>query len=307
MKTYRIKIVDAFTKKQFAGNPAGVVLDANGLTDGQMQFIARELNLSETAFILPSTEPNANLRIRWFTPVGEVSLCGHATIAGFHALAEEGMEGMRTNGQHYFQLQTKSGILAVRVEKNFYDTTVEFELPTPAFKIKKTLSAKLMQSLGIAGKEMKKDLPIVTDSYLYIPVNRLKVIEKLQPEFLTLARELAKMKVEGVCVFSLETKDKDSSVHSRFFAPNFGINEDPVTGSSNGPLGFYLHRYVLPAGYTVAYREMPNGGMEFIGEQGDYLKRPGRVRIRLRVKQNAVEDISIAGEAVTMLDATLKM
>ena len=272
-----------------------------------MQLIARELNLSETAFILPATEPDANLRIRWFTTVGEVPLCGHATIASFHALAEEGMEGMRTNGQHYFRLQTKSGILAVRVEKNFYDTTIEFELPTPKFKIKNTLSVKMLHALGIVGKEVKKDLPVVTDSYLYIPVTGLKVIEKLEPEFKTLAYELTKMRVEGVCVFSLETKDKYSSVHSRFFAPNYGINEDPVTGSANGPLGFYLHKYVLPAGYTVACREMPDGGMEFIGEQGDYLKRSGRVKIRLRLKQNIVEDISIAGEAVTIMDSTLKM
>jgi len=307
MKTYRIKIVDAFTKKPFAGNPAGVVLDAHGLTDSHMQLLARELNLSETAFILPATEPDANLRIRWFTTVAEVPLCGHATIASFHALAEEGMEGMRTNGQHYFRLQTKSGVLSVRVEKNFYGTTIEFELPTPKFKIKKTLPVKMLHALGLIGKDVKKDLPAVTDAYLYIPVNRLKVIEKLKPEFNALARELRTMRVEGVCVFSLETKDKYSSVHSRFFAPNYGINEDPVTGSSNGPLGFYLHKYVLPAGYPVACRELSDGGMEFIGEQGDYLKRQGRVKIRLRLKQNIVEDVSIAGEAVTILDSILKI
>jgi trans-2,3-dihydro-3-hydroxyanthranilate isomerase len=307
MKTYRIKIVDAFTKKPFAGNPAGVVLDANGLTDIQMQLIARELNLSETAFILPATEPDANLRIRWFTTVGEVPLCGHATIASFHALAEEGMEGMRTNGQHYFRLQTKSGILAVRVEKNFYGTTIEFELPIPKFKIKKLHPIKIFHALGIVGKDVIKDLPVVTDAYLYIPVNRLTVIEKLKPDFKTLAYELTKMRVAGVCAFSLETMDNYSSVHSRFFAPNYGINEDPVTGSSNGPLGFYLHKYVLPAGYPVVCHEMPDGGMEFTGEQGDYLKRSGRVKIRLRLKQNNVEDISISGEAVTIFDSTLKI
>ncbi|MCX6121297.1 MAG: PhzF family phenazine biosynthesis protein [Ignavibacteriales bacterium] len=307
MKTYRIKIVDAFTKKPFAGNPAGVVLDANGLADSQMQLIARELNLSETAFILPATEPDANLRIRWFTTVGEVPLCGHATIASFHALAEEGMEGMRTNGQHYFRLQTKSGILAVRVEKNFYGTTIEFELPTPKFQVKKIVSDKMLHALGMYRKDVKKVLPVVTDSYLYIPVTGLKVIEKLKPEFKTLDFELTKMRMAGVCVFTLETKDKYSAVHSRFFAPNYGIDEDPVTGSANGPLGFYLHKYVLPAGYPVACHEMPDGGMEFIGEQGDDIQRAGRVKIRLRLKQNIVEDISIAGEAVTIMDSILKM
>jgi len=305
MKTYRIKIVDAFTKKPFSGNPAGVVHNAHGLTDAQMQFIARELNLSETAFILPPTESDANLRIRWFTPTGEVPLCGHATIASFHALAEDKMEGMSTNGQHYFRLQTKSGILAVRVEKNFYDTSIEFELPKPKYRIVKKLSAKILHSLGLVRKEVKKDLPTVTDSYLYIPVNRLSVIKKLKPEFKTLAFELEKLCMKGVCVFSLETIDKCSSVHSRFFAPNYGINEDPVTGSSNGPLGFYLHKYVLPAGYPVACRDLPESGIEFIGEQGDCINRSGRVKIRLRLKHGNVENISIAGEAVTIINSTL--
>jgi trans-2,3-dihydro-3-hydroxyanthranilate isomerase len=307
MKTYRMKIVDAFTKKPFAGNPAGVVLDANGLTDTQMQLIAREINLSETAFILPATEPEANLRIRWFTTVGEVPLCGHATIASFHALAEEGMEGMRTNGQHYFRLQTMSGILAVRVEKNFYGTTTEFELPTPKFRIKKNIPGTLLRAVGVTGKDLKNDLPVVADSYLYIPVKRLSILRNLKPEFHALTTELTKMRMAGVCLFSLETKEKLSAVHSRFYAPNYGINEDPVTGSANGPLGFYLHRYVLPAGYALPCREMSDGGLEFTGEQGDFLKRPGRVKIRLRLKQNTVEDISIAGEAVTILDSTLKI
>jgi trans-2,3-dihydro-3-hydroxyanthranilate isomerase len=307
MKTYRMKIVDAFTKKPFAGNPAGVVLDANGLTDAQMQLIAREINLSETAFILPATEPEANLRIRWFTTVGEVPLCGHATIASFHALAEEGMEGMRTNGQHYFRLQTKSGILAVRVEKNFYGTTTEFELPTPKFRIKKSIPGTLLRAVGVTVKDLKNDLPVVSDVYFYIPVKRLSILRNLKPEFQALSTELTKLRMAGVCLFSLETKENLSAVHSRFYAPNYGINEDPVTGSANGPLGLYLHRYVLPAGYALPCREMSDGGLEFTGEQGDFLKRPGRVKIRLRLKQNTVEDISIAGEAVTILDSTLKI
>jgi trans-2,3-dihydro-3-hydroxyanthranilate isomerase len=307
MKTYRIKIVDAFTKKPFAGNPAGVVLDAGGLTDTQMQFIAREVNCPETAFILPATERDANVRIRWFSPMSEVPLCGHATIASFHALAEEGMEGMSTNGQHYFRLQTKSGILAVRVEKNFYDTTIEFELPVPKFKVKKKLPATMLHSLGLTAKEIKKDLPVVTDLYLYIPVNGLAAIEKIKPDFPALTNELKKMKLNGVSLFSLETKEKDSAVHSRFFAPNYGINEDPVTGSANGPLGCYLQKYVLSAEYPVVCRELSDGRLEFVGEQGDEIHRTGRVKIRVHVQQKEIENVSIAGEAVTIMNSTLKI
>jgi trans-2,3-dihydro-3-hydroxyanthranilate isomerase len=307
MKTYRIKTVDAFTRTQFAGNPAGVVLDARGLTDSQMQLIAREINYSETAFILPATEKNANLRIRWFTPKNEVPLCGHATIASFHALAEEGLEGMSTNGQHYFRLQTKSGILPIRVEKNFYDTNIEFELPLPKFKIKNNISITMLHTLGISKKELNKDLPVVTDSYIYIPVNRLAIFKKIKADFRALAQELDKMKVYGVCLFSLETVEKNSSVHSRFFAPNYGIDEDPVTGSANGPLGCYLKKYVISAGRSVTHRELSDGRLEFIGEQGDEIKRIGRVRIRVQCMKKDVESVSICGEAVTIMNATLKI
>lgn len=307
MKTYRIKTVDAFTRMKFAGNPAGVVLDASGLTDLQMQLIARELNHPETAFILPATEQDANLRIRWFSPISEVPLCGHATIASFHALAEEGLEGMSTNGQHYFRLQTKSGILAVRVEKNFYDTTIEFELPVPKFKIKKKLPATMLRALGLSVKEIKKDLPVVTDLYLYIPLDNLATLGKIRPDYSVLANELKKMKMNGVCLFSLETKENNSAVHSRFFAPNYGIDEDPVTGSANGPLGCYLHKYVISAGYSVVCRELSDGRMEFIGEQGDEIHKAGRVKIRVLAKQKEVENISIAGEAVTIMDSILKI
>ena len=307
MKTYRIKTVDAFTKEPFAGNPAGVVLDAGGLTDTQMQLIAREVNHPETAFILPATEGDANLRIRWFSPMSEVPLCGHATIASFHALAEEGLEGMSTNGQHYFRLQTKSGILSVRVEKNFYDTTIEFELPVPKFKIKKKLPLTMLRALDLTSKEILKDVPVVTDLYLYVPVNGLAVIKKIKPDFSALTNELKKMKLNGVSLFSLETKEKSSAVQSRFFAPNYGINEDPVTGSANGPLGCYLQKYVLSAGYPVVCRELSDGKLEFIGEQGDEIHRTGRVKIRVHSRQKEIENISIAGEAVTIMNSILKI
>ncbi len=307
MKTYHLKLVDAFTRMKFAGNPAGVVLDADGLTDIQMQLIAREVNTPETAFILPATEEDANLRIRWFSPLCEVPLCGHATIASFHALAEEGMEGMSTNGQHYFKLQTKSGILPIRVEKNFYDTSVEFELPLPRFQIKKKVPISLLHAIGLSIKELKKDIPVVTDLYFYIPVNRIATLEKINPDFPVLANGLKKMKVNGVCLFSLETREKNSAVHSRFFAPNYGIDEDPVTGSANGPLGCYLKKYVLPAGYPVASRELSDGRLEFVGEQGDEMKRIGRVKIRVNCGKKGIENVSIGGEAVTILNALLKI
>jgi PhzF family phenazine biosynthesis protein len=303
MKTYRIKHVDAFTTEPFAGNPAGVVLDARGLSDAAMQNIARELNLSETAFILPPTTKGADLQIRWFTPAIEVPLCGHATIAGFHALAQEGLHGMKRTGSYYFRLQTKSGILGIIVEKKYSGTIIEFQLPVPKFRVQKHVPASLIDALGIRSADVQRDLPFVAQSYLYLPLKRLATIKRLQPDITPLHKFLKATKTLGISVFTLETIEESSAIHSRFFAPEAGIVEDPVTGSANGPLGVYLYQYAIARDYPVPSMLLPDGRVEFIGEQGDEIGRRGRVKIRLRVTGHGVKQVSIAGEAVTMMDS----
>jgi PhzF family phenazine biosynthesis protein len=303
MKTYKIKHVDAFTTEPFAGNPAGVVLDARGLTDSAMRNIARELNLSETAFVLPPTAKGADIQVRWFTPEIEVPLCGHATVAGFHALAQEGMHGMKKPGSYHFRVQTKSGILGVLVDKKYSGTIVEFQLPLPRFQVQKHVPASLIESLGIKSGDVHHDLPFVKQSYLYLPVKRLATMKALEPDISRLHRILKSTRTLGISVFTLQTIDRSSAVHSRFFAPEAGIVEDPVTGSANGPLGVYLYQYALPRDYPVASFVLPDGRIEFVGEQGDEIKRKGRVKIRLRVTGHGVKQVSIAGEAVTIMDS----
>ncbi|HOV98811.1 MAG TPA: PhzF family phenazine biosynthesis protein [Bacteroidota bacterium] len=307
MKTLRFKQIDAFTTKAFSGNYAGVVFHADGLTDEEMQLIAREVNLPETAFILQPTVDNADLRIRWFTPTTEVPLCGHATIAAFYGLAEDCEGGMGKNGQHYFQLQTKSGILPVMVEKNFCSTAVEFELPCPKFSAKRNQPRLLLKALGIASQDCEKRIPIVSASYIYIPVRSLRTLQSLHPDFRLLERILRSMHVGGVSVFTFETLERASAVHSRFFAPHQGINEDPVTGSANGPLGAYIFKYALPAGYNIPYRTLPDGRLEFIHEQGDSLDRAGRVKVRLQIQGSTIERVTIVGEAKTIINGTISI
>lgn len=127
MTTYKIKQIDAFTNRAFGGNPAGVVMSADGLKDGEMQNIAKEMNLSETAFILKSNK--ADFRIRWFTPKKEVLFCGHATVASLHALAEEGMFGMSSNGIFDLKTETMVGIITVKVEKS--EKSIQVFLSSP--------------------------------------------------------------------------------------------------------------------------------------------------------------------------------
>ncbi len=292
-----IKQVDAFTETPLTGNPAGVVLKADGLTDRQMQMIAREMSVPETAFILPASTPGADLRIRWFTPTIEVPLCGHATVAGFHALAEDNMCGMEHPGTYSFKLETKSGILPVEVTKTGKDTDVLFGLTLPEFTRAGQYKLDIMRILNITLEEFENRMPIVVSNYLYVPIRRLHTIFSMKPNFFAMSQFLSNRNLSGLCVFTTETVDKGSHVHSRFFAPTVGINEDPVTGSANGPLGAYLFERgeVTPVDDIVT----------IIGEQGDVIGRKGRVTIRLTVQGTQVSAVQIGGRAVTVVEGEL--
>lgn len=296
-----IRQVDAFTTTPFSGNYAGVVPDGRGLTDAQMLAIAREMNVSETAFVLPPSVPGADLRIRWFTPGEEVPLCGHATVASFHVLAEEGRWGMERPGTFAFKLETKSGILGVTVEKGTSGAEIEFELPVPNFRRLTEPPEAVLRSLGLATTAIDPQLPVVADQYLYIPVRGLNELGALRPDYAALADACSAGSILGVSVLTLETVEPTSSVHSRFFAPGLGVNEDPVTGSANGPIGVYLRRFAVPAGRTVRSETMPDGRMVYVGEQGDEVQRPGRVAIRLSTDGDIVRRVWIVGRAVTVL------
>jgi PhzF family phenazine biosynthesis protein len=299
MKSLKVKHIDAFTSKAFAGNPAAVVLSGDRLTEQQMQNIAREMNLSETAFVLPPSNKHADLRLRWFTPANEVALCGHATIASFHALAEENLHGMKKNGSYHFHLETASGILDVFVVKDNGRATVKFALPMPRFKKNQHLKTDFLTSLGMRDNDFDKRLPCVSWVNAYLPVRRLSVLYDLRPDFQLLRKVLLRKKLLGVCIFSTETIDRSSTFHSRFFAPNDGINEDPVTGSANGPLGVYM------VGQGLVGKS--DGLIEMIGEQGDAIGRPGRVKVEVHVEHGKPKSVAIVGSAVTVFEGSLTL
>jgi trans-2,3-dihydro-3-hydroxyanthranilate isomerase len=292
-----VKQVDAFTETPLTGNPAGVVLKADGLTERQMQMVAREMSVPETAFILSPSTPGADLRIRWFTPTTEVPLCGHATVASFHALAEDNMCGMENPGSFSFKLETKSGILPVEVTKTRDETDVLFGLTLPEFTRAGQYKLDIMRILNITLEEFENRMPIVVANYLYVPIRRLHTIFSMKPNFFAMSQFLSNRNLSGLCVFTTETVDKGSHVHSRFFAPTVGINEDPVTGSANGPLGAYLFERgeVAPVGNVVT----------IIGEQGDVIGRKGRVTIRLTVQGTQVAAVHIGGRAVTVVEGEM--
>ena len=269
-----IKHIDAFTDRPFRGNPAAVVKTDSPLPARVMQQIARDMNLSETAFILPSSTRNADLRIRWFTPSNEVSLCGHATIASFHALAEEGFGGMDNPGEYLWRLQTRSGVLKILVVNSGKRTEIKMTLPVPQFNPVTGAQKDLLPALGILRRDIDVSLPVVSAGNVYLPVKKLSVIKKLAPDFSALGRVLQKRRWSGACVVTRETVDRSSDFHSRYYAPNDGINEDPVTGSSNGPLGAYALSYGMC--------RSKEGLNRLTGEQGDIIGA-GQINILWRL------------------------
>jgi PhzF family phenazine biosynthesis protein len=299
MKRIRIRQVDAFTNRIFGGNPAGVVSSAYGLSDEEMQSIAKEMNLSETAFVLPSDK--ADFRIRWFTPKKEVLFCGHATVASLHVLAEEGRFGMEKDGIFNFKIESMVGILNVDVMKgpstNIVLQSPPIELVSETFK-----SSELVQALKIGEAEIEDRLPIMRDrtvNYVYIPVRRLATLRNLNYDYDLLEKFGDKHGIEGFTVFTTETFEKNSNVHSRFFSPFYGVREDPTTGSSHGPLGAYL--------VLNGLAKLDEGKVEIRAEQGDIMGRPGRMTVKVTRKEDGRLQAQLIAQAVTVIEGEMNL
>ncbi|MCP4725971.1 MAG: PhzF family phenazine biosynthesis protein [bacterium] len=301
MKKLRIKQVDAFTKIPFSGNPAGVVTSASGLTVRQMKLIAREMNLSETVYVLPPKSPQANMNIRWFTPASEVDLCGHATIAAFHAMAEEKKYGMNRSGKYKFKIDTRSGILPVQVKiENMNNILVQFGLPVPVYEYCDVDIEMLTQALNAIPDFLEAKYKIAKDKFqLVIPVKSLDILHGFKPNYASVEEICRKTKTKALTVFTTETADKEASVQTRCFVPLLGVNEDPVTGSSLGPLGIYLAEQGIV--------KIVEGKANFVAEQGDCLMRAGRVNVEFRKTVRGYSDLFIAGRAVTVFEGEIKL
>lgn len=293
MKTITIKQIDAFTKVPFQGNPAGVVNEASYLNDTQMQIIAKEMNLSETAFVLPPRIASAHMRIRWFTPVCEVPLCGHATIAALYSLAEDGMYGMKNDGKYNFNIETKSGIISSEVIKENSEIKINIGI-TPPNKYERFSQYKLdlVRILNINISDVDAKPPIMRNDFVFVPIRRLHILYALKPNLFALTNFMNQRNLHGLCAFTFETIEKESFIHVRFFAPNEGISEDPVTGSVHSPLAAYL--------YENDMLNVKENEFEYIAEQGDSIGRKGRVQVKLEVENGKPKVVKIGGNAITI-------
>ncbi|MBK7630679.1 MAG: PhzF family phenazine biosynthesis protein [Ignavibacteriales bacterium] len=284
-KEIEIFQIDAFTKKAFLGNPAGVTL-SNNLSENEKQMIAKEMNLSETAFISKSSI--ADYKLQWFTPTKEVALCGHATIASLHYLLKKGL----LSDKQKVTFETLSGIINCSVEKGKYF----MQIPTPQLTEFDGCKEEILNALGINRVDVS-DLPFILldNGYLFIFVNTLNSLFHIKPDF-KLLTELSENKKEffDIAVFTTETIEDNSSAHLRFFAPYHGIDEDPVTGSACGPLLLVLIKLGLINNYV---NDTP-----MTIEQGDVLGRKGRVDVNFNSNKN---ELTISGNAITVIKGKL--
>lgn len=298
----RIKQVDSFTSEPFSGNPAAVVVDADDLSEEHMQIIAREMNLSETCFISSSEKKEIDFCFRWFTPTTEVDACGHATLAGLHVLAEEGLVQASKKPKN-LSIDTKSGIWNARVwlEKkrpvvmfSMLHAPVSFEpSPIPLDELAEILRVDI-SDIGIGG--FQPEILQANFRQLVVPIASMKSLKKMRPDFSSLSNILEDLGT-STHLFTQETIEESSDVHSRHFAPNFGINEDPVTGAGNSALFAYL----LARGLVDVIKPVT----QLVGEQGHIMGRPGYVRGEVHIEKDEIVQVEIGGNAVTVMDAEM--
>jgi PhzF family phenazine biosynthesis protein len=255
----RITQVDAFTDTPFAGNPAAVCLLQAPRDEGWMQSVAREMNLSETAFLVRTAD---GYDLRWFTPSVEVALCGHATLASAHVLWEDG----HLPSARQARFHTKSGLLTGDRAGEWIELDFPAKREEPA-----QAPAGLAEALGVTPKYVGKN----QFDYL-VEVDGEGTVRRLTPNHAMLAT----LPVRGVIV----TSRADSAGYdfvSRFFAPGSGVPEDPVTGSAHCALGPYWQSRLGRSDF-VAYQASPRGGVVRVRVVGDRVKLGGRAVTVLR-------------------------
>lgn len=239
--------VDAFTDKSFKGNPAGVVPDSRLLTEEEMQKVAKEMNLSETAFVSPINDEL--YEVRFFTPISEVDLCGHATIASFYLLAKKGYIKSIQSGIKTVYQDTKAGRLAVYL--NYVNGKIDrvyMEQVTPNNLVKFKDIDKLIKAVGIEKEDIGIGEEIVDPEIIstglpdiILPIRKKEVLDNLKIDMDLLTKLSQDNDVVGLHAFHLPEKDSDV-VYTRNFAPLLGINEESATGTSNGALIYFLKK-----------------------------------------------------------------
>ncbi|MEW6128244.1 MAG: PhzF family phenazine biosynthesis protein [Acidobacteriota bacterium] len=291
MSSKNFIIADVFTEKPFGGNQLAVFTDGSGLDTEVMQTIAREMNYSETTFLLPP-EKGGDFRVRIFTPASELPFAGHPIVGTGYAIVSEGLKAVE-DGLTTVRLETGVGELVVKVTtlnlaaKQLGDSTMT--QPLPEVKSRWTDLPRLAKALSLDAADIESTQLPVEVIYngipvMIIPLASLAALQKIKVDTGALEAISREAGAITVMVFCRETAMPTSTVHCRVFVPVEGIAEDPATGSANGPLGFYCVRHRLVEWQPTT---------KIISEQGFEMKRPSLINIELDLEPATGEVMNI--------------
>jgi trans-2,3-dihydro-3-hydroxyanthranilate isomerase len=300
-RNYSFSQVDVFTDHVFGGNPLAVFLSPEGLSDAEMQAIAKEMNLSETVFVLPAQRRECLRRLRIFTPRAELPFAGHPTVGTAFVLATSGLIDHSTSN---IRLEEGVGPVAVRLEgQSDLPTRIWMRHPSATFGPVVEDRSGVAESLGLSETDMLKSAPVVVAStglpFLYVALRNRYLVDRALVELRRLQDCAIEPDAEGVFVFALENEAAENRAYSRMLdAGTLGIPEDPATGSASGALGAYLVQYgLVPA----------NGLVEILSEQGTKMGRQSFINIRVERSPKGVVSIEVGGSVVPVLEGTLRI
>lgn len=289
-QSYRYRVVDVFTERPLEGNPLAVFPDASAMDAVTMQRVARELNLAETTFVLPPTRTDCAARVRIFTPTKEMRFAGHPTIGTGFVLLDEALVPKESSS---FLLEENIGPVAVRVEPGGRPM---LWLDTPPIEAGRRYDPSLCANvLGLSVDDLLDVAPQLLSAgnpTVYVALRDRDAVDRAWLD-LTGMKRLRGADAELMCVFVF-TPTTDGA-YSRMFAPEYGIAEDPATGSSTGPLAAYMMRHGLVSNA---------GGSHFISEQGTKMGRRSLLHVRLR-GENGAAAIEVGGHVAPVATATM--
>jgi trans-2,3-dihydro-3-hydroxyanthranilate isomerase len=306
--------LDVFTDRPFCGNPLAVFPDAEGLSDEQMQQIAREMNLSETVFVLPSEHEEVLRRLRIFTPSNELPFAGHPVVGTWNCLAREGVVPKPEDGNSWAHIKQEVGIGILPVDIEFKEGEPERVVMTQGkFEIRGEIEdwqdqADIARALGLAQEDLDESLPIQAvstgNTMLLVPVRSLADLGHCRVNLPMLSeiyeRSSTFAGATGCYAFTRETIEiGEARAHARFFVGQ-NIGEDPATGSAAGPLGGYLVHH------GAAGVDPVDGVYSFVIEQGDFINRPSRIGLEVKGEQGKVEEVRVGGTSVVVARGTLE-
>jgi trans-2,3-dihydro-3-hydroxyanthranilate isomerase len=301
MRSYRYLHYDVFTDHLFGGNQLAVVLDGRGLSPETMQAIAKEMNFSETTFVLPPETTETDVRLRIFTPGEELPTAGHPTIGSTFALARA---GVIERGRREFVFGCGIGPVPVALTWNGDDLGFVWmtqQLPAFGELIRdpaRTAAALSLSPAAVAGTGLPVQVVSCGVPFLFVPLTTRSAVDNAAVNLGVLDAVFSDVKtqVHGVMVFTTQPGDARATVYSRMFAPEMGITEDPATGIASGPLGCYLVRHKIVR---------PEKAEAMISLQGVKMGRPSHVHMSIGVRNGEIVSVRVGGESVLAGEGTL--